>query len=104
MHDATAANAVKMEIIKKNTSFLVGLYHQVENRTRAHEKAPAGSRRQRNERCVRKLHRKADLEERFPKRSEPDKALSEISFYNCGIIIRTAETTGRRRNDKRFHR
>lgn len=42
MHDATAANAVKMEIIKKNTSFLVGLYHQVENRTRAHEKSPGG--------------------------------------------------------------
>lgn len=44
MHDATAANAVKMEIIKKNTSFQVGLYHQGENRTRADEKAPAGSR------------------------------------------------------------
>lgn len=42
MHDATAANAVKMEIIKKNTSFLVGLYHQGENRTRAHEKSPGG--------------------------------------------------------------
>ena len=38
MHDATAASAVKMEIIKKNTSFLVGLYHQGENRTRAHER------------------------------------------------------------------
>ena len=42
MHDATAASAVKMEIIKKNTSFLVGLYHQGENRTRAHEKSPGG--------------------------------------------------------------
>ena len=38
MHDATAASAVKMEIIKKNTSFLVGLYHQGENRARAHER------------------------------------------------------------------